>query len=114
MKQVFQGIIQFFTGIFTGDWKKALDGLTQFLYSNTPIAITAAIASITSPIGLVRNVKAAPNAVVTAVPTVHIAFHAVIAEKALDGLKNIFSGAFKALSSLAMAPLNALNVCRCL
>lgn len=29
--------------------------------------------------------------------------------KALDGLKNIFSGAFKALSSLAMAPLNALK-----
>ena len=50
MKQVFQGIIQFFTGIFTGDWQKAL-----------------------------------------------------------DGLKNIFSGAFKALSSLAMAPLNALK-----
>ena len=50
VKQVFQGIIQFFTGIFTGDWQKAL-----------------------------------------------------------DGLKNIFSGAFKALSSLAMAPLNALK-----
>lgn len=29
--------------------------------------------------------------------------------KALDGLKNIFSGAFKALSSLALAPLNALK-----
>ncbi|WP_024346589.1 phage tail tape measure protein [Lacrimispora indolis] len=29
--------------------------------------------------------------------------------KALDGLKNIFSGAFQALSSLAMAPLNALK-----
>ena len=50
VKQVFQGIIQFFTGVFTGDWQKAL-----------------------------------------------------------DGLKNIFSGAFKALSSLAMAPLNALK-----
>lgn len=50
VKQVFQGIIQFFTGVFTGDWSKAL-----------------------------------------------------------DGLKNIFSGAFKALSSLAMAPLNALK-----
>jgi TP901 family phage tail tape measure protein len=30
-------------------------------------------------------------------------------QKALDGLKNIFSGAFKALSSLALAPLNALK-----
>ncbi len=30
-------------------------------------------------------------------------------QKALDGLKNIFSGAFKALSSLAMAPLNHLK-----
>jgi len=50
VKQVFQGIIQFFTGVFTGDWQKAL-----------------------------------------------------------DGLKNIFSGAFKALSSLAMAPLNHLK-----
>ena len=50
VKQVFQGIIQFFTGIFTGDWQKAL-----------------------------------------------------------DGLKNIFSGAFQALSSLAMAPLNAVK-----
>lgn len=29
--------------------------------------------------------------------------------KALDGLKNIFSGAFRALSSLALAPLNALK-----
>lgn len=29
--------------------------------------------------------------------------------KALEGLKNIFSGAFKALSSLALAPLNALK-----
>lgn len=29
--------------------------------------------------------------------------------KALEGLKNIFSGAFQALSSLAMAPLNALK-----
>lgn len=29
--------------------------------------------------------------------------------KALDGLKNVFSGAFNALSSLAMAPLNALK-----
>ena len=34
---------------------------------------------MTSPIGLVKNVNAAPNAVVTAVPTVQIAFHAVIA-----------------------------------
>ena len=50
VKQVFQGIIQFFTGVFTSDWQKAL-----------------------------------------------------------DGLKNIFSGAFKALSSLAMAPLNHLK-----
>lgn len=50
VKQVFQGIIQFFSGVFTGDWQKAL-----------------------------------------------------------DGLKNIFSGAFKALSSLAMAPLNHLK-----
>ena len=50
IKQVAQGIIQFFTGVFTGDWSKAL-----------------------------------------------------------DGLKNIFSGAFQALSSLAMAPLNALK-----
>ncbi len=50
IKQVFQGIIQFFKGVFTGDWKSAL-----------------------------------------------------------EGLKNIFSGAFKALSSLAMAPLNALK-----
>ena len=30
-------------------------------------------------------------------------------QSALDGLKNIFSGAFQALSSLAMAPLNALK-----
>ncbi|SHO50067.1 phage tail tape measure protein [Anaerocolumna xylanovorans] len=30
-------------------------------------------------------------------------------QKALDGLKNIFSGAFQALSSLAMAPLNHLK-----
>lgn len=30
-------------------------------------------------------------------------------KSALEGLKNIFSGAFKALSSLAMAPLNALK-----
>lgn len=29
--------------------------------------------------------------------------------KALDGLKNIFSGAFRALSSLTLAPLNALK-----
>lgn len=29
--------------------------------------------------------------------------------RALDGLKNIFSGAFKALKSLALAPLNALK-----
>lgn len=27
VKQVFQGIIQFFTGVFTGDWSKALEGL---------------------------------------------------------------------------------------
>ena len=50
IKTFFQGIIQFFTGVFTGDWSKAL-----------------------------------------------------------EGLKNIFSGAFKALSSLALAPLNALK-----
>ena len=50
VKQTLQGIIQFFTGVFTGDWSKAL-----------------------------------------------------------EGLKNIFSGAFRALSSLAMAPLNALK-----
>ena len=50
IKTFFQGIIQFFTGVFTGDWSKAL-----------------------------------------------------------EGLKNIFSGAFKALSSLALAPLNVLK-----
>ncbi len=50
VKQVFQGIIQFVTGVFTGEWKGAL-----------------------------------------------------------DGMKNIFFGAFQALSSLAMAPLNALK-----
>lgn len=49
-KQVFQGVVQFISGVFTGDWSKAL-----------------------------------------------------------DGLKNIFSGAFRALSSLALAPLNALK-----
>ena len=50
VKQVFQGVVQFISGVFTGDWSKAL-----------------------------------------------------------DGLKNIFSGAFRALSSLALAPLNALK-----
>ena len=50
VKQVFQGVVQFIGGVFTGDWSKAL-----------------------------------------------------------DGLKNIFSGAFRALSSLALAPLNALK-----
>ena len=50
VKQVFQGVAQFISGVFTGDWSKAL-----------------------------------------------------------DGLKNIFSGAFRALSSLALAPLNALK-----
>ena len=51
--------------------------MSQFLYSNTPIAITAAIATHTSPIGLVKNAKAAPSAEVTAVPTAQIAFQAV-------------------------------------
>ena len=50
VKQVFQGVVQFISGVFTGDWSKAL-----------------------------------------------------------DGLKNIFSGAFRALSSLTLAPLNALK-----
>lgn len=50
VKRVFQGVVQFISGVFTGDWSKAL-----------------------------------------------------------DGLKNIFSGAFRALSSLALAPLNALK-----
>lgn len=50
VKQVFQGVVQFISGVFTGDWSKAI-----------------------------------------------------------DGLKNIFSGAFRALSSLALAPLNALK-----
>ena len=50
VKQVFQGVIQFFSGVFSGDWSKAL-----------------------------------------------------------DGLKNIFSGAFRALSSLALSPLTALK-----
>lgn len=50
VKQVFRGVVQFISGVFTGDWSKAL-----------------------------------------------------------DGLKNIFSGAFRALSSLTLAPLNALK-----
>ena len=49
-KQIFDGIIQFITGVFTGDWQKAL-----------------------------------------------------------DGLKDIFSGVFEVLSSLAMAPLDTLK-----
>ena len=53
--------------------------VSQFLYNRTPIAITAVMAIITRPIGLVRKVKAAPSAVVTAVSTAQIAFHAVIA-----------------------------------
>ncbi len=50
VKQAFQGITQFVSGIFSGDWSKAL-----------------------------------------------------------DGLKNIFSGAFKTIASLALAPLNNLK-----
>jgi len=53
--------------------------VSQFLYSNTPIAITAPIARITKPIGLVKNVNAAPSAVVTAVAAVQTTFHAVVA-----------------------------------
>ena len=53
--------------------------VSQFLYSNAPIAITAPIARITKPIGLVKNVNAAPSAVVTAVAAVQTTFHAVVA-----------------------------------
>ena len=42
--------------------------LSQFLYSNTPIAISAAIAAITRPIGLERKPITAPSAVKTTIP----------------------------------------------
>ena len=53
--------------------------VSQFLYRSTPAAISAVIAIITRPIGLVRNAIAAPRAVVTVVAIAQTAFQAAVA-----------------------------------
>ena len=53
--------------------------VSQFFTSSTIMAMRAVTATITSPMGEVRNATAAPNAVVTVVATAQIAFHAVVA-----------------------------------
>lgn len=53
--------------------------LSQFLYSRIPTAIAAPIAMMIRPIGDVRNVNAAPRAVVAPVATVHTPDQRVVA-----------------------------------
>ena len=63
VKQVFQGIIQFFTGVFTGDWQKALDGLKNIFSGAFKTLSSLAMAPLNALKGVVTG---AFNAIDTA------------------------------------------------
>lgn len=91
VRQIFRGLIDFIAGVFTGDWRRAWDGIKS-IFSGVKTAISSVWTGIKSIFSTIINyVKSTfKNAWSTAWNTI----------------KTVFSNAFNGLKSIAKTPIN--------
>jgi hypothetical protein len=91
VRQIFRGLIDFIAGVFTGDWRRAWDGIKS-IFSGVKTAISSVWTGIKSTFSTIINyVKSTfKNAWSTA----------------WNSIKTIFSNVFNSLKGIVKAPLN--------
>ncbi|MNC10635.1 hypothetical protein D3C75_583010 [compost metagenome] len=68
VKQVFGGIIEFFKGVFTGDWERAWDGIVNVFQGTFGMISTYAKAPLNAVIGLINTVIEKVNGISIDIP----------------------------------------------
>ena len=113
VKQIFDGIIQFIKGVFTGNWKQAFEGLRNIVTGifniilNTIIAIfNNLVNKITTKINVIKGLfKGAVNTISNWFKKMGIKVPEAIGER----FKSIINAVLSAVENFLNTPINAIN-----
>lgn len=137
IKQIFQGLIDFVVGVFTGDWDLAFAGLGNILLGFRDIgfgildALLAAFNSFSNWLGkvfntdwtkyfgvfgntlnsffaTVKNIWSGIKNIFSGIVTFIKGVFTGNWKQAWEGVKSIFKGIFQSLAGIAKAPINAI------
>lgn len=113
VKQIFDGIIQFIKGVFTGNWKQAFEGLEDIVTGvfniilNTIVAVFNNIVNkITTKINVIKGLfRGAINVISNWFEEMGIKVPEAIGER----FKSIINSVLSAVESFLNTPINAIN-----
>ena len=113
IKQIFDGIIQFIKGVFTGNWEQAFEGLRNIVTGifniilNTIIAIfNNLVNKITTKINVIKGLfKGAVNTISNWFEKMGIKIPEAISER----FKSIINAVLSAVENFLNTPINAIN-----
>lgn len=113
VKQIFDGIIQFIKGVFTGNWKQAFEGLENIVTGvfniilNTIVAVFNNIVNkITTKINVIKGLfRGAINVISNWFEGMGIKVPEAIGER----FKSIINSVLSAVESFLNTPINAIN-----
>ncbi len=123
---IYQGLLDFTTGVFTGDWSKAWSGIVSIFSGFVSILgglFDDIIAIITTGFSIMKtyvsdNIQTTVSCITGMASSIRTIFNGIIDfitgtftgdwSKAWSGVTSIFSGIFSGISTMFKAPINAV------
>ena len=116
VKQVFQGVIDFVQGVFTGNWSQALEGLKSIFSGAFGVLSSLALAPLNAMKGVVTGALSAINVAtdgklseIKSFFTTHLEGAKNTVVGILDGIKNAFNEKLEAAKSIVSGAVNAIK-----